>query len=301
MKYKTINIKELRSVDENNYTLRAVFSTPDTDRQGDRVDQSTFKTDNFLQNPVVLFSHDHNQPAVGRVLSLNFNDIGELEGVIQFAAEEYEFARVLWSLYSNGFMRAVSIGFINEEVEATATGAMLINNELLEVSLVNVPANARALAKQKGIDLSPIDNLEAKHQKSLTKEEVNKVNQALADLNSILTPERSSETTPPEQKTADETENEGDAENGFVEPDLHSPTLSEEGSTPSEEENEETPDSGGEDIEQEDNTILSTDNSTEVDVQKETPKVDRAVVSREQKKRLVNKRIREMLTYKKTL
>ena len=298
MQYKTINIKEIQTIDEENFTIDFIFSTADTDRHGDVVDQTTFKFSNFLQNPVVLFSHDHNQPAVGRVEGMSFNDQGYLQGRIKFAAEQYDFARTLWSLYANGFMRAVSIGFMPEEVVSEGDGSKLVGNELFEVSLVNVPANARALAKQKGIDLSPLDETA----KTLTKTEIEKLKnarkearRAIKEIDDVI---KKAEHKPEEDKSTpspvEKSEKQEDEENGSTEPSDVSPTPLED---PKEEENPE------ESSQDEQGSEVSADNSDEkVDVlnNEETPESDRAE-NKERKKRLVNKRIRELLEAKKRL
>ena len=68
MKYKKILLKSITDQqpgDAENYIIRGVFSTGTEDRQGDIVVQNGWILNEFLQNPVVLFTHDHWQPAVG--------------------------------------------------------------------------------------------------------------------------------------------------------------------------------------------------------------------------------------------
>jgi HK97 family phage prohead protease len=150
---------ELKGINDENFTIKGVFSTADEDRHGEVVDQKTWQLDDYLKNPVVLFGHDHNQPAIGKVTSLFFNESGNLEGEIQFAAKEYEFAHTIFKLYKGGFMRAFSVGFQNEVVEYNegTNQLTLKKNTLFEISTVNVPANQLALAKSKGIDTAPLE------------------------------------------------------------------------------------------------------------------------------------------------
>lgn len=166
---------QIKEVGEDDFTIRAVFSTADEDRHGEIVDQKGWKLDKFLQNPVVLFSHDHNQPPIGKVVELGYNDEGNLEGVIEFAAKEYPFARTIFNLYKGGFMRAFSAGFINTRIEFDSENekVYLRENELFEVSTVAVPANAMALAKSKGIDITPLEDFYTKGiEKNVEVEEV---------------------------------------------------------------------------------------------------------------------------------
>ena len=275
MKYKTLTAQTIESVDEQSHTLRFIFSTPDVDRHGDRV-AASFVLQNYLQNPVVLFGHDHNIPAVGRTLELGMNDNNQLEGVIQFAAEQFEFANTLWKLYSNGFMRAVSIGFIPGEIDSEGEGDILKENELLEVSMVNIPANAMALAKSKGIDTSSLEKtIDEKTNKEILEQirAVTKELEEIVDPSPTLSEEDSEENKP--ESGEDEAVGEGSAPE-----------------TEQETETEQTEESVSADV--------STDKSeVKVDSKKETPK-DRAV-TRAQYKRLINQRIRRLIQVKKEL
>lgn len=150
-------IFRIKDIDEENFIIRGIFSTGEEDRQGEIIDQNGWKLDDFMENPVVLFAHDHYQPAVGKVIEITKKD-GQLEGAIQFAAKEYDFAATLYKLYAGGFMRAFSVGFMNDryEIDQENNRTILKENVLYEVSCVNVPANAMALAFSKGIDVSPV-------------------------------------------------------------------------------------------------------------------------------------------------
>ena len=148
--------------DEENFIIRGTFSTADEDRQGDVVVQTGWDLSEFMLNPVVLFAHDHYQPAVAKVIEIGINSNGNLAGAIQFAAKEYDFALTLYKLYAGGYMRAFSAGFMNMVYENDQENDRFIlkENKLYELSCVNVPANALALAAQKGIDVSPLEKLQ---------------------------------------------------------------------------------------------------------------------------------------------
>ena len=145
------------SVNEDTYTLDAVFSSGTVDRHGEIVDQKSWQLENFMKNPVMLFGHDHSQPPIGRVMALGYNDNGDLAGTVQFAAKEYPFANVIWNLYKGGFMKAFSVGFSAGTVDLIDNQVILKDNELYELSAVSVPANALALAKSKGLDTLPLE------------------------------------------------------------------------------------------------------------------------------------------------
>jgi len=161
MKYKQLFIKQLDTPaegDKEKYIIRGVFSTGSEDRQGDVVIQNGWELKEFLENPVVLWAHDHWQFAVAKVIELGFNAEGNLAGAIQFAAEENPAAMILYKLYAGGYMRAFSAGFdaIDGGYDEVNKRSVLTRNILYEISCVNVPANAEALAIQAGIDMSPL-------------------------------------------------------------------------------------------------------------------------------------------------
>lgn len=156
IKYSNLVFKP-KEINEEQHTIRAVFSTADVDRHGEIVDQKSWILDDFMKNPVVLFGHDHYSPPVGMITGLGYNSEGNLEGTVKFAANEYPFANVVWNLYKGGFMKAFSVGFSSGKYDVVEDQVILKENTLYEISTVSVPANAMALAKSKGLDVSPLE------------------------------------------------------------------------------------------------------------------------------------------------
>jgi len=147
------------SIDEKNYTIDFVMTIEIEDRHGDIVDIDSIKYTEYMLNPVVLPSHDHNAKAVAKVIDMRvetINGIKALIGTVQFAVEEYDLAKTYWNLYKGGYMSAVSIGFIPESGEMVNDSFVLRGANILELSFVSIPANQLALAKQKGIDIAPV-------------------------------------------------------------------------------------------------------------------------------------------------
>ncbi len=166
LKYKNLDF-QLMEVNEEDYTIKGVFSTGEVDRHGEMMNQKGWDLASFLKNPVVLFAHDHYQPAIGKVISIGLNVQEQLEGIIKFAVEEYDFAKTIFQLYKGGYMRAFSVGFINKDMTQREDGTViLLENELLELSAVNVPANDLALAKAKGIDTKALEDFQRERTKS---------------------------------------------------------------------------------------------------------------------------------------
>ena len=178
-----------KSIDEDKHIIRGVFSTAGEDRHGEIVDQNGWKLEEYMSNPVVLFAHDHYTPAVGAMVELEKDGSGNLAGAIQFAVDTSELAMTLWKLYSQKVMRAFSVGFQNSkmEIDPTEDTVILRENTLYEVSCVNVPANAMALAKGMGIDTNPLEKfLKDQVQKEvqevvITEQAITKISQNVAD------------------------------------------------------------------------------------------------------------------------
>lgn len=150
--YKIFSLIE-KKVDEEKSTVEGIFSTSDEDRHGDVV-QQVWDLKHFKKNPVILNSHSYHDAAevIGKATSIKVKD-GKLEGKIKFATGENPKAKVIFDMIKGGFLNAFSVGFIPKEF---SNKGEILKSELLEVSVVSVPANAMALAKAKGIDVSKL-------------------------------------------------------------------------------------------------------------------------------------------------
>ena len=121
----------------------AVASTAAEDRHGEVVSVEGWDIKNFQKNPVLLWAHDHSVPAIGIATKIWVDGKGKraklmIEGVIN---EATELARGMKWLVSNGHIKTMSVGFRALEME----GNTFTEQELLEVSFVNVPANSQAM------------------------------------------------------------------------------------------------------------------------------------------------------------
>jgi uncharacterized protein len=152
---------EIRTVDSKARTIRFIASDESIDRYGDIIRASGWQLDNFRRNPVLLFAHDSRQPPVGQVPSIEV--VGtELIADCLFRPEgDSQLSDDVWRAVEGGFLRAVSVGFtptgpINELVDSAGnwTGYEFTNQELLELSVVPVPANPQALAVAKSLGIA---------------------------------------------------------------------------------------------------------------------------------------------------
>ena len=123
--------------------IAGMASTNNTDRVGDIIESEAWTKgglDNFLNNPVILFNHDYNQP-IGRAVSLGTNDNG-----LQLKAKIAKSAGHVGELIKEGVLGAFSVGFRVKDAEymTESDGYRIKDAELLEVSVVTVPANQAA-------------------------------------------------------------------------------------------------------------------------------------------------------------
>jgi HK97 family phage prohead protease len=126
---------------------RITISDGGEDRDGDRVDPGGWKLDSFRANPVLLLHHDPRRP-VGRVEGVTVEG-GKLVGTATLPppgvlADADEAAALL----DADVLSAVSPGFrIAESTANQHRGRDITAAELLEVSLVSLPTNPRALVR----------------------------------------------------------------------------------------------------------------------------------------------------------
>lgn len=133
-----------KSFEENDELLiRGMASTNDTDRVGDIIESAAWTKGglaNYLNNPVILFNHDYNQP-IGRAVELSTGDNG-----LQLKAMIAKSAGHVRELIKEGVLGAFSVGFRVKDAEylKESDGYRIKDAELLEISVVTVPANQAA-------------------------------------------------------------------------------------------------------------------------------------------------------------
>jgi HK97 family phage prohead protease len=137
-----------KSVVQDIYTF--VVSTPEVDRYGTIIVPSGIDYTSYLNNPIVLAQHDSDDWPIGKCLGFAMN--GEnLEATLQFHRITEEACEVA-DLVSAGYVRAVSVGIIPiESEEQTIDGKRITvytKSELVEFSVVSIPANREALIKK---------------------------------------------------------------------------------------------------------------------------------------------------------
>lgn len=143
---------------ETTSTTVVIASTDAPDRYGDIVDQATWKLDRYNANPIIQWGHRYDLPPIGKA-SVGVHD-GELLAEITWDTGEHNsLANTVASQFENGFLSAVSVGFMpghavkrssleQEDPRFAPAGMVYFEPELLEISAVPIPANPEALAQR---------------------------------------------------------------------------------------------------------------------------------------------------------
>lgn len=147
-------------VDTDTRTVEAVISTGGIDRQGDTVDPNGWQLDRYMKNPVVLWAHDYKALPIAKALDVKVTGKGptrRLKATARF--ETFPFADAVFNLIASGTINATSVGFVpleykfadEDDPERGFFDLDITKQELLEYSVVPVPANAEALIGAKSL------------------------------------------------------------------------------------------------------------------------------------------------------
>lgn len=141
-------------------TLDLIASTATLDRYREVIEPDGWRLDAYRKNPVFQNAHNYGDIlfTLGKALVTEVRTVGDQKALcqrIQFATEVNPVARIAYGLYKGGFLNAVSVGFIplrwEDGKSAPDTKAPVVprrrylEQELLEVSAVAIPANPDAL------------------------------------------------------------------------------------------------------------------------------------------------------------
>ena len=155
MLHRAYSILHVKSVDAEKRTFSGVATTPEVDRVGDIVESKGL----VFKNPApLLLYHDHKLPVgnvvFGKATADGLPFTASIPEVIE-AGTLRDRVDEAWQSVKYGLIRAVSIGFnpLDDAVESIKTGWRFLKSEVLELSLVVVPANASAtITSIKSID-----------------------------------------------------------------------------------------------------------------------------------------------------
>ena len=147
---------EVSSADapESGPIIDFVASSEALDRYEEVIVPAGWRLGNYRRNPVFQNAHQYGDVlfTLGRALLTEVREVAGREALfqrIEFAVEINPVARIAYGLYKGRFLNAVSVGFIPIRWENGGAEAgyrrKYLEQELLEVSAVGIPANPEAL------------------------------------------------------------------------------------------------------------------------------------------------------------
>lgn len=133
-------------LDNKALKIAGYANTSDKDRTGDIVlpNAWTKGVENFRRNPILLYQHDHGKP-IGRVNNITVDKKGIfVEASVSDAAEKQHAVK---TLIKDGVLKSFSVGFRIKDADYDKRSDTFVikDLELLEISVVSVPANQNSL------------------------------------------------------------------------------------------------------------------------------------------------------------
>lgn len=147
----------VKGVNLEQRTLRILATDETRDRDGDIITMKGWQLDNYIKNPVFLWSHDYNSVPIGAAIKIEKKrSPHRLILTHKFPTQGvHPFADMILQLYHEKVVNAGSVGFIpydweeikddNDEEKFFFGPRKFIKQELLEHSGCAVPANPNAL------------------------------------------------------------------------------------------------------------------------------------------------------------
>lgn len=145
---------EVKAGDPAKREMQFTISTESVDRMGDTIKADGWELDAFRKNPVVLWAHDNQSLPIGKATRVWIED-GKLKATAEFTPEGMaKFNDTIFEMLKGGFLNAVSVGFMPKDWKFTEDanrrfGIDFLKQELMEFSVVSVPANPEALIDEK--------------------------------------------------------------------------------------------------------------------------------------------------------
>ena len=143
-----------RAPGAGDYALEFVASTGALDRWNEILEPDGWRLEAFRKNPVFQNAHRYGDVmnTLGKVVEAEVKPLATGKALcikVEFAVEANPVAKVAHALYAGGFLSAVSVGFIPLKWEDGGRDKpyrrRYLEQELVEVSAVAVPANREAL------------------------------------------------------------------------------------------------------------------------------------------------------------
>lgn len=190
-------IPECKAADIESRTVDFIISTAAVDRMGDTIKVDGWRLDTFRKNPVVLWAHDSTALPIARAANVRIED-GKLKARAEFPPKgTTSMSDSVFDMLRLGFLNATSVGFspvkyVFSEDKDRKFGIDFLEQELLEFSVVPIPANAEALieARAAGVDIEPVTEwatklLASDHIATISRDRLNQFEGLAAEFRSI--------------------------------------------------------------------------------------------------------------------
>lgn len=145
----------IKAPEDEGRTRTFIISDGEVDRDNDTISPKGWDLKQYRQNPVVLFGHNSYDMPIGRSLKI-WRDGDNLMARAEFCeADCNPMGEMIFRMLERRFLRAASVGFRPKQWERVQDeerpyGVDFLKQELLEWSIVPIPANPRALEQGKG-------------------------------------------------------------------------------------------------------------------------------------------------------
>lgn len=149
-------------VDETR-TIRFTISTAGVDRDNDSIAAGGWDLRNYQKNPVVLWAHQYDQLPVGRAKNLRIENDTLVADAEFVSGDVYPFAETVFRMLKAGFLGSTSVGFKPKDFtyNEKRQGFDFSTQELLEFSIVPIPANPDALMDLRAAGILDDSTIEA--------------------------------------------------------------------------------------------------------------------------------------------
>jgi HK97 family phage prohead protease len=119
--------------------FKFVISSESVDRDRDIIKLDAWDFREYMTNPVVLASHDHQRLPVGKSVDIGVRG-DKLKATVEFPPKGiYDYADMVHDLVEAGFLKAASVGFRATDSEPNGLGGMTIKKAtLLEWSICSI-------------------------------------------------------------------------------------------------------------------------------------------------------------------
>jgi HK97 family phage prohead protease len=152
-------VEKLAAVEGKPKTFKFRASDAELDHYQDRLNVKGWNLETFKANPVIFFNHDDSTLPIGKGSAYVEGDVLMVD--IEFDQSD-AFAKQVEAKIDGGYLNAVSVRYLMKEYKGNEKGGFDSQaQELLEISVVTIPGNQRAV-RVKSLETAELDALAEK-------------------------------------------------------------------------------------------------------------------------------------------